>query len=265
MTILLTSVSAKIGNTLLLENINMHIRSGELIVLLGPNGAGKSTLLKVCAGDIPSSEGIVTLNNKLLSLFTAKELATLRAVMTQSYEMVFSFSVEEVIAMGCVLYEHQISYAMQQDIIKEVMEILQITHLAKRQFTTLSGGEQQRTQLARVLAQLWYPQDCQATRYLFLDEPTSSLDIKYQYEVLKVAKKITEKNIAVVAVVHDLSLACCFADHLILLQDGKIITEGKPEQVLQPTTLDEVYGIKGQYIQYSSTSQASVVFEKSER
>lgn len=259
MSIKLQSISVTKGRKNILNTINLVIRPDELTLLIGPNGAGKSTLLEVCCGDLAANSGNVIINNEPINTFSIRQLATTRAVMTQSYEMGFGFTVREIVAMGCFIYNGSLCQTEQQKIIQEVMYYLDIEHLAKRSFLTLSGGEQQRAQLARVLSQLWAPYEQSAPRYLFLDEPTSSLDIFHQYHVLSLAKKLTQRNIGVLAVVHDLSLAASIADKLVLLSKGEIITQGKPESVLQRDNLLRVYGIDACYFHASDTVKPSVL------
>ncbi len=261
MTVELQSVSISKSQKTLLNSIDLMIKPDELTLLIGPNGAGKSTLLKACCGDLWIDTGNVLFNKQNIESLSADQLAKSRAVMTQSYEMGFGFTVAEIVAMGCFIYEDILCQQKQKDIIQEVMHYLDIEHLAKRNFLTLSGGEQQRTQLARVLAQLWSPYEQDEPRYLFLDEPTSSLDIFHQYHVLSLAKQLTQRNIGVLAVVHDLSLAASFADQLILLSKGQIVTKGRPESVLQRQYMSQVYGIDAFYFHESSNVKPSILLE----
>ncbi|WP_394183053.1 heme ABC transporter ATP-binding protein [Marinomonas posidonica] len=262
MNIEIQALSISVNKKTLLDDIDLTIKPNELSLLIGPNGAGKSTLLKACSGDMPPSKGDVYINQKSLSCFSPIELAKTRAVMTQSYQMGFSFTVIEVVSMGCFNYEEGISQVKKLEILQDVMHFMEIEHLAERNFVTLSGGEQQRTQLARVLAQLWLPYEQEEARYLFLDEPTSSLDVFHQYHVLSLAKTLTKRNIGVLAVIHDLSLAASFADQLVLLNNGKIITKGRPENVLQRSHLENVYGIKAEYYHHSVTVKPSVLLDQ---
>jgi iron complex transport system ATP-binding protein len=271
MNITIDSLHVTLGGKPLLHDINLTIPAGELTILIGPNGAGKSTLLKACTGDItPISAAIsnstpalipgsIAINQQPLEHYSTEQLSTLRAVMTQDYTMAFSFTVREIVNMGCFVYEQKINHAQRECIVDEVMQFMHIGALAQQHFTTLSGGEQQRTQLARVLAQLWHPYEQATSRYLLLDEPTSSLDIFHQHQVLALAKELSRRNIGVLAVVHDLSLAASFADNLVLLKKGNIVKQGKPAEVLQPSFLSEVYGISAQFFQHSGAFKPSVI------
>ncbi|RBP79417.1 heme ABC transporter ATP-binding protein [Marinomonas rhizomae] len=262
MNIEIQALSISVDKKTLLDDIDLTIKPNELSLLIGPNGAGKSTLLKACSGDMPPSKGDVFINQKSIASFSPLELAKTRAVMTQSYQMGFNFTVIEVVSMGCFNYEEDISQVQKLDILQDVMHFMEIEHLAERSFMTLSGGEQQRTQLARVLAQLWLPYEQDEARYLFLDEPTSSLDVFHQYHVLSLAKALTKRNIGVLAVIHDLSLAASFADQLVLLNNGKMVTKGRPENVLQRSHLEKVYGIKAEYYHHSVAVKPSVLLDQ---
>lgn len=262
MNIITDSLCVTLADKPLLNDISLTIPAGQLTILIGPNGAGKSTLLKTCTGDIAPSAGSITINQQAINEYSTEQLSVLRAVMTQDYTMGFNFTVEEMVSMGCFAYEQKISQAQRQCIVDEVMKFMHISILSHQHFTTLSGGEQQRTQLARVLAQLWHPHESPTSRYLFLDEPTSSLDIFHQYQVLELAKELTQRNIGVLAVIHDLSLAASFADNLVLLERGNVVKQGKPAEVLQPSFLSEVYGISAQFFQYSGAFKPSVIIRE---
>lgn len=244
-----------------LKNVQLTAEPNQLTVLIGPNGAGKSTLLKACCGDFEAVSNHVSLNGKNIAQYSAAELAQIRAVMTQSYEMGFSFTVSEVVTMGCYAFEHLITRQDMAKIVRDVMNYMSISHLHDQNFMTLSGGEKQRTQLARVLAQLWFPYQQDTPRFLLLDEPTSSLDIYHQHQVLSLAKTLTNRNIGVIAVVHDLSLAANFADQLVLLNHGEVITQGTAEKVLQRHHLDKVYGVKGDFFHSSPNIQPTVLLD----
>tara|TARA_R110001599_G_scaffold39338_7_gene120016 strand:+ start:1437 stop:2231 length:795 start_codon:yes stop_codon:yes gene_type:complete len=256
------SLSISIDKKTLLDSVDLTIRPNELTILIGPNGAGKSTLLKACSGDMLPTYGEILINQTSIHSFSSAKLAKTRAVMTQSYEMGFGFTVIEIVSMGCFTYEEQVSQHQKREIIRDVMDFMEIAHLSERNFMTLSGGEQQRTQLARVLAQLWLPYEQEEARYLFLDEPTSSLDVFHQYHVLSLAQELTKRNIGVLAVVHDLSLAASFADQLVLINNGEIITKGVPESVLQRSHLANVYGIKAEYFHHSVGAKPSVLMDR---
>jgi len=237
------NVSAQIGQKKLLKHINFYVKPNELVVIIGPNGAGKSSLLKALCGDIKINNGDITLNDRLLSDYSIASLATLRAVLTQNYELDFPFSVAEVVDMAH--FAHQADYSKQQlmHFSEQVMQALSVTHLKTHTFTQLSGGEKQRVQLARVLCQIQPSLVANKTPYLLIDEPTSSLDIFHQYDVMAQAKSIASQGAGVVAVIHDLSLAASFADRIYMLNNGEVAACGTPKEVLTPALLKRVYNI----------------------
>ncbi|MCQ8878870.1 heme ABC transporter ATP-binding protein [Pseudoalteromonas shioyasakiensis] len=241
--LLANNLTAKIGNKTLLDNVDFIANSYEVVVIIGPNGAGKSSLLKALCGDIELSAGTVTINQQNLADYSIAELAQLRAVLTQNYDLDFPFTVNEVVDMAHVAHQEQFSSTALKRFSKNAMQALGVTHLAQQCFTQLSGGEKQRAQLARVLFQLQPSLAKKRTGYLLIDEPTSSLDLYHQYEVMTQARTIAKQGAGVIAVVHDLSLAASFADRLYMMEQGKVVVCGTPEQVLTQTRLGQVYKI----------------------
>ena len=235
------------GNTLL-NDVSLSVAAGECVVIVGPNGAGKSSALKALSGDLTLQSGAVHLNDTSIDPFTPLELAQRRAVLTQSYELAFPFSVTEVVEMASFCFQEQCSKQQLADYALKAIDEVEVNHLANKCFTTLSGGEQQRVQLARVLAQLSPALEPsviakQGTPYLLIDEPTSSLDLYHQYHVMSLARAAADRGAGVIIVVHDLSLAASFADKLYILKNGKLVTSGKARDVLTSDFLREVYNV----------------------
>jgi len=235
------------GNTLL-NDVSLSVAAGECVVIVGPNGAGKSSALKALSGDLILQSGAVHLNDTSIDQFTPLELAQRRAVLTQSYELAFPFSVTEVVEMASFCFQEQCSKQQLADYALKAIDEVEVNHLANKCFTTLSGGEQQRVQLARVLAQLSSALEPsviakQGTPYLLIDEPTSSLDLYHQYHVMSLARAAADRGAGVIIVVHDLSLAASFADKLYILKNGKLVTSGKARDVLTSDFLREVYNV----------------------
>lgn len=244
----LHNASAQRGGNILLNNVSMTVSPGECVVIVGPNGAGKSSALKALSGDLPLQTGLVGLNNANIDQYSPLELAKLRAVLTQSYELAFPFSVTEVVEMASFCYQEQCSKQQLKQYVISAMNAVEVSHLANNCFTTLSGGEQQRVQLARVLAQLSPALEPavmakQGPAYLLIDEPTSSLDLYHQYHVMSLARKIAERGAGVAIVVHDLSLAASFADKLYVLKKGEVVASGKANEVLTRDILRQVYNV----------------------
>ncbi|MFJ3456160.1 heme ABC transporter ATP-binding protein [Scandinavium goeteborgense] len=219
------------------RDINLTLAPGELVALIGPNGAGKSTLLRALTGYLPPDNGHCLLDDKPLSAWTPQALSRQRAVMRQQSQLGFDWPVEDVIIMGRAPWEQGNS----RNVVEQVMAVTGCAPLSGRKYNALSGGEQQRVQLARALAQLWVVDAPQG--WLFLDEPTSALDLYHQQHLLRLLKSLTQTgNLHVCAVLHDLNLAALWADRLILLHEGEIVAQGSAQQVLQADTLSRWYG-----------------------
>lgn len=216
----------------LLGGVDFELRRGQIHALLGPNGAGKSTLLKVLSGDISVDHGEVFIEAKPLGSQSKLELAKQRAVLPQLNTMAFPLSVEEVVAMGRYPYADRL-LEHNQLAVTQSMQQAGITHLSQRSYPSLSGGEQQRTQLARVLAQ--------DTDILLLDEPLSALDIAHQLQTMELLKQLAEEGKAIVIVLHDINLALRYTSHVTLLQEGKVFAQGNTAGVLGQKALREVF------------------------
>ena len=238
-------LSYLIDDVTLINEISIEMKSGKFITIVGPNGAGKSTLLKILSGDINPTKGNVYLDDMCLTKWNKKALALRRSVLPQNSKLTFPFSVFEVVLMGRSPHEriNKNNHLSDYSVVKKTLAKTGIEHLINRDYTSLSGGEKQRVQFARVLSQIW-PTDDLSTNYLFLDEPTANLDPTYQIASLQIAKEFTKHNIGVLAVLHDINLAADFADEVFLLNAGKLIKKGIPEAVFTKETLEKVFDIE---------------------
>jgi len=238
MSLVLDRVSYSVKDNILVSKMDLKVSPGEVLGIVGPNGAGKSTVLKLLAGDLRPLEGVVMLEGNNIETITPLQLSLYRSFMTQTAHIVFDFTVREIVAMGWV---QNIDAFTKSKAIKEIIEVCDIADLGERRFNTLSGGEQQRVQFARNLLQLWRPCASSKPRYLLLDEPTASMDMRYELGLLNHLRQTAGHFIGVVIVIHDLNLAARFMDRLILMNHGKVIAEGAPEVVLDPNRLSDVY------------------------
>lgn len=219
----------------ILAAVDLDVRSGEVLALVGPNGAGKSTLLSVLSGDQRPSEGTVEVMGRAVHTYRPLELARRRAVLSQANTVSFPFRVIEIVQMGRSPWMRSAELADDQRAVTEAIEATDITHLLGRRFTSLSGGEQARVSLARVLAQ--------TTPIVFLDEPTAALDLRHQEDVMRLARRLAADGRAVVVVVHDLSLAGAYADRIALLDHGRLDAVGTPHEVMTADRVGRVYGL----------------------
>lgn len=225
----------------LVDSITLGIRPGVLTAIIGKNGAGKSTLLKALCGDIKLDQGKISIGDKYLASYDIKELAKIRAVVSQKSTLEFDFTVREVVALGRSPVSGFFNATNDRAIIDECLQKVDALHLSQQLFPTLSGGEQQRVHFARALAQIRDQIDQQKPSYLLLDEPLASLDVAHQHEMMHLLKQLTTNNVAVGIVLHDLNLAAQYADHVYLLKNGTTIAEGSPEQVFTEEIIFEAF------------------------
>lgn len=227
------------GQRKILDDISCDILPGRVTVLLGANGAGKSTFLRILSGEQLPHTGQVWWKDRLLHDIPPAELAKRRAVLTQHTAIDLPFTVEEIVLMGRYPHFGRKPAVKDRNIVQECMREMQVGHLSGRSFPTLSGGEQQRVQMARALAQL----DGSGDRMLLLDEPTSSLDLLHQQLCLQKARQLTAQGYIVIIVLHDLNLAAQFADTILLLKHGRLLATGTSEEVLRPDLIQQAYDI----------------------
>lgn len=242
------NVSYAIGKQKLVEDISLDFKAGEVAVIMGQNGAGKSTLLKILAGSIKHFSGEVIMNDRNIESYSHEELARTRAVLSQHYEIFFPITVEEITIMGRYPYFKNSPLPHDIDICNSSLELMGIKHLMKRDYNTLSGGEAQKTQMARVLAQIWQEEKAGSSKILFLDEPVSSLDLHYQHHLLQIARSYASKNVLIVAVLHDLNLAINYADRIIFMKSGKIIKDFQAGDKIDKETVSKVFDVNSEEI-----------------
>lgn len=245
----------------LVDRVTLNVVPGELVALLGPNGAGKSTLLKLLAGDIIASTGAVTLDDAPIASVRSHRLARRRAVLRQDLALPFSFTSAEVVRMGRLPHRGIADERDDARIVAEALDLLDAAHLTHRLYPTLSGGEQQRVQLARALAQIWEPGE--SSRYLLLDEPTSNLDLVHQHQALSVARSFArERSIGVLAILHDVALAVRHADRLALLKNGQLIASGWVDQVIETTSLAECFEMDFRMADFGAAGRVPVAIPR---
>ena len=228
------------GSTKLLNDISFDVQPGELLAVIGANGAGKSTLLKLLCNELQATEGEIYIRKQPIGTYKLESLAKFRAVLAQSNTLSISFKVHELVMMG--RYPHFDNNPTPDDIriAKAVMEETGITEFADRDYNTLSGGEQQRVQLARVIAQVYD----QPQGLLFLDEPTNGLDLLYQQQILVLARGLADRGYCVVSILHDINFASRYADKVLMLKKGKRIAFGNPREVITCEHIHQAFNIQ---------------------
>nr|WP_083467064.1 heme ABC transporter ATP-binding protein [Kibdelosporangium sp. MJ126-NF4]CEL20538.1 Heme ABC transporter, ATPase component HmuV [Kibdelosporangium sp. MJ126-NF4]CTQ89449.1 Heme ABC transporter, ATPase component HmuV [Kibdelosporangium sp. MJ126-NF4] len=224
-------VTVHLGGRPVLDDVSLDLRAGEVLALVGPNGSGKSTLLSAIAGDITPDAGVVWIDRRPLAEWSTMDLARRRAVLPQRITLSFPFTVGEVVRMGRAPWGE--GDEDDDAVVAEVMALTETTEFEQRNFNSLSGGEQARAALARVLAQ--------QTGIVLLDEPTAALDLKHAESVLGIARQRASVGDAVLVVLHDLGVAAAHADRIAVLSNGQVVADGPPAEVLTEDLLSEVY------------------------
>lgn len=223
----------------ILKDVSVRTRNNEFVGIIGPNGSGKSTLLKCIYRVLRPKEGCVWLDKEKLYDMSVRSSAKKMAVVTQHNYYNFEFTVLEVVLMGRSPHKKALERdnARDYEIVMNALKRVGMDTFANRNFSTLSGGEQQRVILARALAQ--------DTSCLILDEPTNHLDITHQLQLMEIVKSL---DITVLAAIHDLNIAVAYCDYLYVLKNGQVVGKGKPKELLTPEFLYEVYSVKTEIV-----------------
>ena len=246
-------VSYVVQDRALVSKVEVDLGPGEMLAIVGPNGAGKSTLCALLAGDLAPMEGEVEVCGRAVRATKPAALARLRSMLSQHTPLRFPFTAREVALMG--RHPHiprwrsptETDYALAEG----AMQSTQVLHLADRLYPTLSGGEQRRVSLARVLAQ--------DTPVVLLDEPTAALDIGHQQLVMSLCRQLANDGRAVLAVLHDLNLAGAYADRIMVMSEGEVVAVGRPEEVLCPDLLSAVFNQQVMVIPHPQTDKPVVL------
>lgn len=236
------NISYSVKGRSLLKNIELSLSPGRLGVIMGANGAGKSTLLKLIAGDIRPADGTLRWNGRTLSTYSTAELAKKRGVLRQQYQMLLPFTASQIIEMGRYPHFGNTLSPRCKIVIEEVAAYTGVAHLLNRNYLTLSGGEQQRVQLARVLAQVWDAP--RAEQLILLDEPVSALDILFQHQLLSLVKQLASRGFLILAVLHDLNLAMQYADDVLLLKQGEMVGFGEKGDILNAANIQHTFQVE---------------------
>lgn len=231
------------GRRTVIDKINFTADAGQVTVIVGPNGSGKTTFIKALSGDVPYV-GTVSFNGDNIKHRKPWQMALMRAVLPQSTTMSFPYLVREVVELGMGTGFRLKKAPDKEDVPERALERVDLAGYAGRYYQELSGGEQARVQLARVLCQIWHPTYHGKPCWLILDEPVASLDIHHQLVVMDIARDFACSGGGVLSILHDLNLAAYYGDKIVLFDRGKIKHEGEPSDVLTTDNLRQVYQCK---------------------
>lgn len=240
----LRGVSYRVGHASIIERVSAAFRDGRFNVILGPNGAGKSSLLRIATGLRTPSAGEVLYDGRPVSALRPDELARLRAVLSQHVELAFPLPVQDVVLMGRYPHFRRAPAARDRRIVADALELVGLSHKREQAYVTLSGGEQQKVHLARVLAQIWDDDGVPARRYLFLDEPTTNLDLHYQIHLLDVARGLLDRGCTVIAIIHDPNVALQYGDSFFFLAEGRLVLAADRAADITGELLERVFRVR---------------------
>jgi iron complex transport system ATP-binding protein len=215
--------------------VSLQLAAGELVAVVGPNGSGKTTLVRALLGTVGLEGGEVELLGRSLSTWRGPELARVVGVVSQREETLFPLTVEETVTLGRYAHLEPLASLSARDrtVVEEALTRADVILLRARKTDTLSGGEWQRVRVARALAQ--------EPRLLVLDEPTASLDVRHEMEVLELVRRLAEQGIATLLVTHHLNLAARYADRVVLLHQGRLVADGPAAAVLTGEVVARVF------------------------
>lgn len=234
------NIGIAIGHSQIVTGVDFEVAAGELAAIVGPNGSGKTTFLKALSGEL-AYKGKITFNGRDVATMKSWEAASVRAVLPQSTALSFPFTVREIVKLGLTGGRSGVSAVEEEALPERALARVDLDGFSGRFYQELSGGEQQRVQLARVLCQVWTPVMDGRPRFLFLDEPVSSLDIRHQLMIMNIARDFASSGGGVIAILHDLNLTAMFADRIFVMHRGRLAASGPPKDVLRDDVIAKVF------------------------
>ena len=242
-------LSLSYDTTPIIHSLDLETPSGQITALIGPNGCGKSTLLRGLARLLKPKVGSVLLNGHAIQTIPTKQLAKELGILPQAPVAPEGITVRELVAQG--RYPHQDWFQQwshaDEDSLQKALTLTTLTHLADRAVDTLSGGQRQRAWIAMALAQ--------ETDILLLDEPTTYLDLAHQLEVLELLVKLNKEGKTIIMVLHDLNHAAHYADHVVVLADGRMIAQGTSYEVITEQIVRDVFGVESRVMAHPDTGK----------
>jgi iron complex transport system ATP-binding protein len=251
------SISLHYGDKEILQNCSLQLKPKQLTAIIGKNGSGKTTMLKALCNELKPTRGYISLDQTNIAAYSRQELATRRAVFNQHQAISFGFTVRETVAMGRTPH-HKSAAEQNNRVVQKCMELTEVEHLADRDIRRLSGGERQRVHISRVIAQLYDQEPSRS--YFFFDEATNNLDIYHQFKMMLILRQLADMGFGVCIVAHDLNLISEYTDHVVFVDQGQIIAEGKPEDILERERLSSVYKHAIQVIKHPVKDHQLIVY-----
>jgi len=236
-----------------LRDVSLEAPRGKLLVIIGPNGSGKTTLLRCMSGALSPGGGQIMLEGSSLARYSGRELARLLGYVPQETQPAFEYSVLQMVLMGRSPHMGAFGFETEADVAaaRDCLRLTDTLRFEGRLFDELSSGERQRVVIARALAQ--------QPAVLLLDEPTSFLDIGHQLQIYELLRKLTGEGMSVVCVSHDLNTAAQFADRMVLLHQGRVVSAGSADEVLAVDTIGPVYGVEADLISHPRTGRPIIL------
>ena len=243
MSLQISNLGIQRGDRLVLRDASLQLQPGRVLAVLGANGAGKSSLVGAISGEIEPFQGNIRFDSSDVTQLSVAQQARVRAVLLQNSELNFPFKAVEVVAMGAYPFQEASPHQVDEWI-DQALLLADAHHLRTRRYEELSGGEQRRIQLARVLVQCLAMEHCEGRVYLLLDEPLANMDPKHQLLLIKRLHELAHsRQFAILIVMHDVNLAS-FCDEILLIADQTVIAQGNPADVLTAANLRRVFDME---------------------
>ncbi len=245
------NISYSIKDKQILKNVSLNVSGNKFFTILGPNGCGKTTLLKTIYRVLKPASGEILLNNKNIESIRLKDSAKEMAVVAQFNKINFDCNVEDIVMLGRSPHINFLQSEKQNDfdIVKDALRDVGMLDKANRSYSSLSGGEKQRTLLARALSQ--------KAPLIILDEPTNHLDIGYQYQIMNILKR---QKLTMLCCVHDLNIAATYCDRIILMKKREVFKIGTPREMLISENIKELFHIDTQIVENEKTGSINIIF-----
>ena len=255
-------LSLKIQHKTLVEIPNLTIQSGKFTALIGPNGAGKTTFLNLLAGDLTPTNGTIELDGKSLTDYSIEELATKRSVLPQSEHIPFAIKSRAILLMGIMPHHVHFNHPKVLELLAHISEILELNTLLDVPYQILSGGEQHRVQIGRVLMQTLFSFEESPVlthKVMLLDEPFNHLDLYHQQQLLRYLKFLTKQGLTIICVMHDLNHALQVADQIVLLKQGILQGTYAPQELWDSQILQEIFKVDFMKLQHLENPNISAL------